>query len=94
LNLCVEVFLFFFLRLRWSFHPARNSFREGEAPITVLRQRLIKDMQVRNYSPRTVDAYVAAVAKLAKHFLRAPDQLTAATPCGSTPRRIAATCGR
>ena len=29
-------------------------------------------MQVRNYSPRTVEAYVAAVAKLAKHFQRSP----------------------
>jgi integrase/recombinase XerD len=44
--------------------------------MSALRQRLIEDMQVRNYSPRTVEAYVAAVAKVAKHFLRAPDQLT------------------
>jgi integrase/recombinase XerD len=44
--------------------------------MTALRQRMIEDMQVRNYSPRTVEAYVAAVAKLAKHFGRSPDQLT------------------
>lgn len=44
--------------------------------MTALRQRMIEDMQVRNYSPRTVEAYVSAVAKLAKHFLRGPDQLT------------------
>jgi len=43
--------------------------------MTALRQRLIEDMQVRNYSPRTVEAYVAAVAKLANHFHRSPDQL-------------------
>ena len=43
--------------------------------MTALRQRLIEDMQVRNYSPRTVEAYVAAVVKLAKHFMRSPDQL-------------------
>jgi integrase/recombinase XerD len=43
--------------------------------MTALRQRLIEDMQVRNYSPRTVEAYVAAVAKLAKHFGKSPDQL-------------------
>jgi hypothetical protein len=42
-----------------------DSFREGEALMTALRQRMIDDMQVRNYSPRTVEAYVAAVAKLA-----------------------------
>jgi integrase/recombinase XerD len=44
--------------------------------MSALRQRLIEDMQVRNYSPRTVEAYVAAVAKLARHFQRSPDQLT------------------
>lgn len=43
--------------------------------MSALRQRLIEDMQVRNYSPRTVEAYVAAVAKLAKHFMKSPDQL-------------------
>jgi integrase/recombinase XerD len=43
--------------------------------MSVLRQRLIEDMQVRNYSPRTVEAYVAAVAKLAKHYGKSPEQL-------------------
>src|SRR4051794_35399394 len=45
--------------------------------MTALRQRLIEDLQVRNYSPRTVEAYVAAVAKAARHFRRSPDLLTA-----------------
>jgi integrase/recombinase XerD len=44
--------------------------------MTALRQRMIEDMQVRNYSPRTVEAYVAAVAKLAKHLRRSPEQVT------------------
>jgi site-specific recombinase XerD len=43
---------------------------------SALRQRLLEDMQVRNYSPRTIEAYVAAVARLARHFMRSPDQLT------------------
>ena len=43
--------------------------------MTLLRQRLIDDLRLRNYSPRTVEAYVAGVAKVAKHFGRAPDQL-------------------
>jgi site-specific recombinase XerD len=43
--------------------------------VTPLRQRLIDDLRVRNYSPRTIAAYVAGVAKFAKHFGRSPDQL-------------------
>jgi integrase/recombinase XerD len=44
--------------------------------MSALRQRLIEDLQVRNYSPRTVEAYVAAVVKVAKHFMKSPDELT------------------
>ena len=44
--------------------------------MSALRQRLVEDLQVRNYSPRTVEAYVAAVVKVTKHFRRSPDQLT------------------
>jgi integrase/recombinase XerD len=44
--------------------------------MSVLRQRLIEDLQVRNYSPRTVQAYVAAVVKLTRHLGRAPDQVS------------------
>jgi integrase/recombinase XerD len=43
--------------------------------VTPLRQRLVDDLRVRNYSPRTIEAYVAGVARFAKHFKRAPDQL-------------------
>jgi site-specific recombinase XerD len=43
--------------------------------MTPLRQRFIDDLQLRNYSPRTVRVYVAAVAKFAKHFNCSPDLL-------------------
>lgn len=43
--------------------------------MTPLRQRLIDDLLLRNYSPRTVEAYVAGVARFAKHFNRSPDRL-------------------
>jgi len=43
--------------------------------MTPLRQRLIDDLRLRNYSPRTIEAYVAAVVKLTRHFRIAPDQL-------------------
>jgi len=43
--------------------------------MTPLRQRLIREMQLRQLAPRTIEHYVAAVAGLAKFYGRAPDQL-------------------
>lgn len=44
--------------------------------MSALRQRLIDDLRIRNYSARTVEAYVAAVRKLTRHCRRSPDQAT------------------
>ena len=44
--------------------------------MTPLRQRLIDELTRRNYSPRTVEVYVAAVARTARHFACSPDRLT------------------
>ncbi len=43
--------------------------------MTPLRQRMIEDMQVRNFSPRTQATYLDQVARFASHFGRSPDAL-------------------
>jgi site-specific recombinase XerD len=44
--------------------------------MTPLRQRFTEDLQLRNYAPGTVRAYVEHVARLAVHFQRSPEKLT------------------
>jgi integrase/recombinase XerD len=43
--------------------------------VTPLRQRLIDDMRLRNYSQRTIECYVIRLADFAKHFGRSPELL-------------------
>src|SRR5688500_15142968 len=45
--------------------------------MTELRQRMLADLRVRNYSPRTQNIYIQNVARFAAHFKKSPDQLDA-----------------
>src|SRR5262245_23464667 len=45
--------------------------------MTPLRQRMLEDLKLRNYAPKTISVYVSAVARFAKHFNLPPDRLGA-----------------
>ena len=44
--------------------------------MTALRQRMLEDMQLRRFSPHTIEAYLRAVTKLAKFYDRSPDRIS------------------
>lgn len=41
-----------------------------------LRTKMIGEMRLRNFSPRTQQSYLGAVVGLVKHYRRSPDQIT------------------
>lgn len=43
--------------------------------MTPLRQRMLEEMRLRNFSPHTERAYVRAVAGIAEHYGESPDRL-------------------
>src|SRR5438552_17939026 len=48
----------------------------GRSPLmSALRQRMREDLEVRNYSPQTIDGYLRCVAQFAQYFRTPPDRL-------------------
>lgn len=43
--------------------------------MTTLRERMVEDLRIRNYSPRTVECYVSMMARFASQFDKPPGQL-------------------
>jgi len=44
--------------------------------MTDLREKMIKAMELRNFSPRTQTAYLSAVTNLSKHFMKSPEEIS------------------
>jgi site-specific recombinase XerD len=44
--------------------------------MTPLRQQMIRELELSRKSPRTIEAYVAAVAELARHYGRSPEDIS------------------
>jgi integrase/recombinase XerD len=40
-----------------------------------LRERLLQEMQFRNYSPRTIATYLSCLTRLSKHYKESPDKI-------------------
>ena len=58
--------------------------------MTPLRRRMIDDMTLRNFTPKTIQAYVDCVARFARHFgtlTRAPRAPSTSAPTCSTSSR-------
>jgi site-specific recombinase XerD len=43
--------------------------------MSALRQKMIEDMQLAGFSPRTQESYVRGVRQLAEHYSKSPDQI-------------------
>ena len=57
-----------------SLHVQRFTLGRSTA-MTLLRQRMLEDMQIRNFSQNTQRSYLQQISLFARHFRRSPDGL-------------------
>ena len=43
--------------------------------MTALRERMLEELRLRNFTPRTIRTYTASVADFARYFHQSPDKL-------------------
>jgi|APSaa5957512576_1039674.scaffolds.fasta_scaffold07888_3 site-specific recombinase XerD len=43
---------------------------------STLREKMFREMQIRNYSPRTIRNYLSSVSRISQHYKITPDRLT------------------
>lgn len=41
-----------------------------------LREKMLHEMQRRNYSPRTIETYISSIVSLSKHYNKSPDKIS------------------
>src|SRR6266478_4592542 len=46
-----------------------------EVYMTALRERMLEELRLRNFTPRTIRTYTATVADFARYFHQSPDKL-------------------
>ena len=44
--------------------------------MTELREKMIKAMELRNFSPSTQTAYLSAVTNLTRHYIKSPQEIS------------------
>lgn len=77
-DILVRGLVFFFAEVvGWPRVGAATAAGAAPPQEQTLRQRMTDDLKLRNFSPRTINAYVGAVARFSRHYGKCPTLLGA-----------------